>query len=54
MCHDLMKVQKDDEHPISTEIAGVGRDQRFALELADPVPYGSKEIHQLQHVPTGV
>lgn len=54
MCHDLMMVQKDDEHPISTEIAGVGQDHQCALEMADPVPYGSKEIHQLQHVPTVV
>ena len=54
MCHDLMMVQKDDEHPISTEIAGVGQDHQCALEMADPVPYGSKEIHQFQHVPTAV
>lgn len=52
MCHDLMMVQNDDEQPISTELPRVGQDHQFALEMADPVPYGSKEIHQLQHVPT--
>lgn len=54
MCHDLMMVQKHDEHPISTEIAEVRQDHQFAHEMADPVPYGSKEIHQFQHVPTAV